>query len=418
MGCVYRAHDLSLDRTVALKVLPTDLNEPMLIARFKREARAQARLSHPNVVPIYFIGEQAGRHFFAMELVEGYSLDEALTEHERIDWQRALEYMIDVSKALRQAHERDLIHRDLKPGNLLVTPEGHVKVADFGLAKPIEEGDSALTQEGSFMGTPMYIAPEQAQGESVDHRADMYALGATFFHLLAGHPVFSAPTPMAMVVKHVSEKPPPIEEIVDDLPPKLSRILGRLLEKKPQDRFSDYDALLEALEDARPRRQPEAGFLVRATAWTLDVALIVASAIVYEYLPLIIYPIYFMAAWTTGWGTLGQWLFRLRVQRDDDAPLSAFGSLKRFAAMHWGMGVTALIIAIMHFGFGINEIDIKAGEVTTPGDPVLQIVIASAIGVVLVIWLLGAMVSAVHPRKRALHDLLTGTKVIYKLDSD
>ena len=221
-----------------------------------------------------------------------------------------------------------------------------------------------------------------------------------------------------MVVKHVSEPPPRIGEVVSDLPKKLARILERLLEKKPADRFADYDELLEALEDARPRVQPEAGFLVRAIAWGVDVGLVAATAALHDYAPLVVYPIYFIGAWALDRGTIGQWLFRLRVQNDDDSTLSVFDSVKRFVVMHWGAAAFMGIAAIMWFGFGIESVHFKGTDLTTPGNPVIQILFAGLMTATLIIWTIGALITAVHPRKRALHDILSGTKVTYKLDAD
>ncbi len=415
MGSVYRARDVSLERTVALKVLPADFHEPHLIERFKREARAQARLSHPNVVPIYFIGEQEGRHFFAMELVDGPSLEDMLRTSGALRWQQALEYMVDVARALRQAHQRGLIHRDLKPGNLLLTPEGHVKVADFGLAKPIEEGDGSLTQEGAFLGTPMYIAPEQARGKDVDHRADMYALGATFFHLLAGRPVFSAPTPVALVVKHVSEPPPHIDELVDELPTKFAAVLQRLLAKAPDERFADYDALIAALGAARPRSRERAGFLVRTSAWLVDLVLVMLTAFIHKDAPLVVYPAYMVGAWTWRGSTVAQKLFRIRVTNEDGTPLSLWQAIKRFVAMHWAVGVLALIVLFMRLGLGIDTISIKDTEVTSAGDIPTQVSIVVVMTVTVMLWLLGAVVAVFHPRKKAAHDIMADTTVTYRL---
>jgi len=418
MGTVYRARDVALERIVALKVLPEDLNEPALIARFKREARAQARLSHPNVVPIYFIGEQDTRHYFAMELVEGASLDAVLEERGALGWATALEYMLDVSRALRQAHQRGLIHRDLKPGNLLLTPEGHIKVADFGLAKPIVDEDQALTQEGAFLGTPMYIAPEQARGVDVDHRADMYAMGATFFHLLSGQPVFSAPTPMAVIVKHVSEPAPSIDSLGVEVPRAMIKILSRLLAKAPEDRFADYDALITALEAARPRVHPEAGLLVRSTGYALDVALIGLSALAWAPAPLILYPLYFIGAWTWRGRTLGQQLFQIETLRADNHSLALKDALKRFGAMHWGLGAFTAILLLMKYGLGIESINIKNMAIMSAGNQAMQLLILVVIIAIFIIWLGGVLMAAVHPRKRSAHDLLSHTKVTYRIEKN
>ncbi len=416
MGAVYRARDVALDRIVALKVLPEDFNKPVLVERFKREARAQARLSHPNVVPIYYIGEQDERHFFAMELVEGHSLDAILDEETVLKWPTAIEYMLDVCKALRQAHERGLIHRDLKPGNLLLTPEGLVKVADFGLARPIAKEDGALTQEGAFMGTPMYCSPEQARGQEVDHRTDMYALGATFFHLLSRRPVFSAPTAMALLLKHITEPAPRIEELGLDIPPGLAAIIARLLAKSPDDRFVDYDALIAALEAARPSKHVDAGTLVRAIACGVDVMLVMFTVVFWKNAPFIVYPLYFIGAWAWRGSTVGQWLFRIRTLREDGDALTLTDAFKRFGVTNWGAGVILLIGLVMYFGFGIESLHVGEHVVTSVRDLPAQVVGLLAVVAVCMVWLSVFFVGSFHPRKRCAQDLLTKTKVVYRLD--
>ncbi len=427
MGSVYRAHDTSLDRTVALKVLPPDFDEPRLLQRFKREARAQARLSHPNVVPIYFIGEDHGRHYFAMELVEGNSLDELVERREKLHWRQALELMDQVVDALEHAHQQDLIHRDLKPGNLLVTPDGTVKVADFGLAKPIEEGEGQLTEEGVFLGTPAYVAPEQAKADDVDHRADMYALGATFFHLVAGRPVFTASTPMAIAIKQVSEPPPSLSEAAPelDIPSEFKRLLSQLLAKDPDHRFRDYAELREAIDAARPHSEPRAGLLVRTLAWIVDLSVVgIASALTHPAVFYAGFPLYLIAAWALDRPTLGNWLFRLRVRRSDGSSLTPARALLRFALMHWGLLLLIPLSAgIGAIGTETREFELAGGEGSFeyPTTDILALdilfwFIAALLIITPILWLLGGLIAAFHPRKQTLHDLLADTGVTYRFD--
>lgn len=415
MGSVYRARDLSLDRIVALKVLPSEMTKPDLLERFKREARAQARLSHPNVVPIYFIGEDRGCHFFAMELVEGDSLDEIVSSREEFSWVDALEYMSQIVRGLRQAHERGLIHRDLKPANLLRSADGTIKIADFGLAKPIEEGAGELTKEGAFLGTPAYVAPEQAQAHEIDHRADMYALGATFFHLLARKPVFTATTPMAIAIKHVAEEPPVLHEIAP-VPVEFGKLISRLLAKNPDDRFEDYDALEEVIEKLRPVQAPDAGFLVRAAAFLVDL-LVIALVVGLIYAPAfyVVYPAYFLVAWTLDQPTLGSWLFRLRLKKEDGSSLRFFDSLKRFATMHWGLLLHTPLALIMVYVVGISEVNIENAVIVSEGDPTMQAIAAGIFGSIWALWVLSTFVIAIHPRKRGIHDLVAKSKVTYRV---
>jgi serine/threonine-protein kinase len=217
---VYVGHDRSLDRRVAIKVLPDELaTQPDLQERFVREARAQAQLNSPHVVHIYYIGHtpaasgETGSLFFAMELVEGGALENVLDGGEKLDAERARKLMIQVARGLRDAEAAGIIHRDIKPSNLLVDRNGDIKIADFGVAKPIRQRDSKITQEGAVVGSPLYMAPEQARGEAVDHRADMYSLGCTFYHLLSGAPPFDGPTPIVVVSKHLTATPAPLSEV-------------------------------------------------------------------------------------------------------------------------------------------------------------------------------------------------------------
>ncbi len=412
MGSVYRGYDISLQRAVALKVLPRDFarERPELVERFKREARSQARLSHPNVVPIYYIGEEEGLHFFAMELVEGESLADTLERGETLTATQAVDYMIQIASALEQARRRDLIHRDLKPANLLVTPDGTVKVADFGLAKPLDEGGVELTQEGSFMGTPLYIAPEQARGDEVDHRADMYALGATFFHLLTGRPVFEAPTPMGLAIKHVSEKAPDINDLRDDLPPRLTGVLQRLLSKDEDQRYGEYGELLDELDLIRQGANPPGGTFARSLAVAVDLALLSPTVCISGWLFLAAYPIYHLVCWNRFGTTLGKKLFHLKVRNADGSELSGADTIKRFATAHWGF-IAFAIIATATALSGISEISIDGSE--DPIELILVLGTAGLLWMVFVTWILGFFYAAIEPGKRSVYDLLIDSRVEY-----
>lgn len=253
MGLVWRAHDVSLDRPVALKVLTRELSQdPKLVERFVREARSQARLSHGNVVPIYYIGEQDGHMFFAMELIEGGSIADRMERGEFMASERQLlDLMIGVGRGLRHAHERGLIHRDVKPGNLLVDHDGHVKVADFGLARPINRnGKSKLTGQGEFLGTPWYCSPEQSRALELDHRSDIYGMAASFFHFATRRPLFGGKTPFAILAKHAAD-PPDLEPLTRQLSPDFIAVFDRMLQKSPADRFDDHDQLVQSLKSLR-----------------------------------------------------------------------------------------------------------------------------------------------------------------------
>ena len=217
MGTVYAARQTSVDRPVALKVLRPELaDDAQAVRRFMQEARALSALWHPNTVSIYDFGEtEAGLLFLAMELVVGRTLSELVVEG-GLPAGRACGLVAQILHALHEAHGAGIIHRDLKPDNVLVASSlGHeyLKVLDFGLARIVDEGHSALTQPGQVFGTPAYMSPEQAQGNAADHRADLYAVGCIFYELLAGRRLFISPQPLAVLVQHLRESPPRFEAL-------------------------------------------------------------------------------------------------------------------------------------------------------------------------------------------------------------
>ncbi len=253
MGDVYRGYDESLERSVAVKVLPSQLaRDADFVRRFHAEATAAAGVAHPNVVPIYFIGEDAGHHFFAMQCIEGESLAERLGRRGQFPVDEALELIGQCLAGLQAAHERGLIHRDIKPGNILLERgSGRAMLVDFGLVRRI--GQSAqMTATGVIMGTVDYIAPEQARGRKVDARVDIYALGVLFYQLLSGRMPFTADSPTAMIFQHAYEEPFPLEEAVPGLPPPVAQIVERMMAKEPDHRYPDCGAVLA---DVRAYRQ-------------------------------------------------------------------------------------------------------------------------------------------------------------------
>jgi hypothetical protein len=269
MGEVFLATDLALDRPVAVKVLAREIAEDAAFReRFIREARAQARINHPNICHIYFIGEQDGRMFFAMEYVDGENLGQRVERAGKLPYGEALDLVRQAAAGLAEAHRRGFTHRDVKPSNLLVDRHGVVKVADFGLVKDAARGDVADTGATAIVGTPLFMAPEQARGEPVDHRADIYALGVTLHTLVAGKPPFDGPTPLALVSKHLSEPRPKLEPAKGT--PLVDRLLDRMMAKKPAARFGSYDELLEALDQASPRVTRAGGIYPRAAAVVID----------------------------------------------------------------------------------------------------------------------------------------------------
>ena len=245
MGRVYRAHDPVLDRPVALKtVSPALLSRRDTIARFQREARAAARLSHPNIVTIYEVGEADGTRYIAMELVEGIELSEVLLAPDRYPLDQKVRMMVDVCRGLDFAHQMGVVHRDVKPANIRVARDGTVKILDFGIARL---GESDMTQAGIVLGTPSYLSPELLQGAPVDPRADMWAVGVILYEMLSGRRPFEAPTITALVHKIVSEPLPPLDAAALRLSPALVAVVSRALEKDPSRRFPDLGSMAAAL---------------------------------------------------------------------------------------------------------------------------------------------------------------------------
>ena len=248
MGEVYLARQVSLDRPVALKVLRREwASNPTYMARFESEAWAAAKLNHPNIVHIYSLGGLDDLRFIAMEYVEGTNLREYIKKKGVPDLPLALAVMRQSGLAVGAAGEAGLIHRDIKPENLLMTRKGQIKVADFGLAQLPEANRLHLTTPGTSLGTPMYMSPEQVQGKEVDHRSDLYSLGVTFYHMLAGVPPFHAETAVALALKHVSEKPLSLARHRPDLPRPLVALVMKLMAKSPGDRYASAGEMLKDL---------------------------------------------------------------------------------------------------------------------------------------------------------------------------
>ncbi len=250
MGEVYLATDVALDRSVALKVLGREISDdPTSRDRFVREARAQARINHPNICHIYFIGEQYGRLFFAMELVEGENLQQRIDRMGRLPHGEVVDLARMAAAGLAEAHKYGFTHRDVKPSNLMIDKHGVLKVADFGLVDAAPRGENEDNAAAAIVGTPRYMAPEQSRGESVDFRADMYALGVTLHHLIAGAPPFGGRTVTELVAQHLGEPRPRFAEDTAHL----EALCDRLMAKRPVDRFASYDELLASLEQVRSR---------------------------------------------------------------------------------------------------------------------------------------------------------------------
>src|SRR5580704_15260988 len=226
MAQVYRARDRQLDRPVALKVLFPELSvDRAFVERFRREAQAAANLSHPNIVPVCDWGEDAGSYFIVMEFVDGRPLSALLREVGPLEPFRAAEIAAQVAAALASAHRHGVVHRDIKPGNVLITDDGQVKVTDFGIARAVNTEES-LTQTGAVMGTATYFSPEQAEGIGVDAR-----------------PPFLGETPVSVASKHVRDEPPPLRSLRATVPPDLEAVIAKAMAKTPDQRYASADDL-------------------------------------------------------------------------------------------------------------------------------------------------------------------------------
>jgi beta-lactam-binding protein with PASTA domain/predicted Ser/Thr protein kinase len=243
MADVFLARDSLLDRPVAVKVLfPEFATDPTFVQRFRREAQAAANLSHPNIVSVYDWGEEGGTYFIVMEYVEGRSLAQTIKDEGRLHADRAADITTDVAAALGFAHRNGVVHRDVKPGNVLISPSGQVKVADFGIARAVSNQEN-LTQAGTVMGTATYFSPEQARGESVDPRSDVYSLGVVLYEMLTGRPPFTGDSPVAVAYKHVQETPPPPRSRNPDIPPALEAVVLKAMAKDTADRYASAEDL-------------------------------------------------------------------------------------------------------------------------------------------------------------------------------
>src|SRR4051812_37389081 len=249
MADVYLVEDQQLGRRVALKLLYRHLAEDVqFVERFRREASSAAGLQHQSIVGIFDRGEWDGTYYIAMEYIEGHTLKEIIRERGPAPPEAAVDVVLQILRAARFAHQRGVVHRDIKPHNVLIDEDGRVKVADFGIARA---GASDMTETGSIMGTAQYLSPEQAQGRPVDARSDLYSIGIVLYELLTGRVPFDAESAVTVALKQVSEPPVPPREIAPAIPPALEGVVLRAMEKDPARRFADADEFIEALHRAR-----------------------------------------------------------------------------------------------------------------------------------------------------------------------
>jgi len=247
MGVVYSAHDGLMERMVAIKVMMTDLeDDPETSTRFYREARAAGQLVHPNIITIFDMGEDDGRPFIVMEMVQGWTLNKYLERPEAADIEKKIDLMLQICAGLHAAHTHGIFHRDVKPGNLLVGQHGELKVVDFGIARL---ASSSMTASGLIVGTPDYMSPEQARGPDVDQRSDIFSVGAVFYLMLTGRKPFSAADPISVLTKVQTEAPLPIRD--SEAPPALTRLIMKALAKDPAERYQSCARMIAELEHVR-----------------------------------------------------------------------------------------------------------------------------------------------------------------------
>src|SRR5450755_147355 len=248
MGVVYKAYETSLNRFVAVKMLAEALlDDESVKERFLREARSMAALNDPHIIQIYFIGDDAGQTYFVMEFVDGESLGSLLKREVKLKPEQAAKIIYQTAQGLTTAHDRGVIHRDIKPGNLMISARGSVKIADFGIALTTQDFSKKLTSTGEFVGTPGYLSPEVCLGKPVDQRSDIFSLGIVLFECLAGRMPFTDESPLGLMLEVVKAEIPDVCTLNAEVDPELSRILGRMIAKDPAERYQSCQELVDDL---------------------------------------------------------------------------------------------------------------------------------------------------------------------------
>ncbi len=258
MAVVYKAKQISLNRTVAIKVLPRRFSEnPEYVQRFYKEGQAAGKLNHPNIVQAIDVGEAGGYHYFVMEFVQGKTIADDINTGRVFPEQEAIEIIIQVCHALQHAHAHGLVHRDVKPKNIMINEQGVVKLADMGLARETTDIEAAQSEEGKAYGTPYYIAPEQIRGKiDIDGRADIYGLGATFYNMVTGRVPFTGDDSAEIMKKHLKEKLVPPDHINTSLSAGVSEVIEIMMAKHREDRYKNVEEVLLDLEALREGHAP------------------------------------------------------------------------------------------------------------------------------------------------------------------
>ncbi|MFA7237441.1 MAG: serine/threonine-protein kinase [Phycisphaeraceae bacterium] len=300
MATVFQAKQMSLDRIVAIKVLPKRFtSDPQFVERFYAEGRAAAKLNHPNIVQAYDVGKAGDYHYFVMEYVEGDTVHDYLVKNGKYEEGEALRIIIQIAEALKHAHEKGFMHRDVKPKNIMLAPGGVAKLADMGLARSISDRELAEQEQGKAYGTPYYISPEQIRGEvSIDFRCDIYALGATFYHMVTGRVPFDGANPSAVMHKHLKQTLTPPDHVNPQLTTGVGEIIEVMMAKDRKNRYASTGDLLEdlkAVASGEPPMQARKRFEMSSLAGLEESGRAVETVEVVGAAPLTEQPVFWVA---------------------------------------------------------------------------------------------------------------------------
>src|SRR6201747_754316 len=269
MSTVYLARDTTLDRSVAVKVMHREMSEqPDQLERFRQEARAVAKFSHPNVVSVIDAGEDGGFPYIVFEYVEGETLKQRIARLGALDTQEALAYAIEIARGLTVAHARNMVHRDIKPQNVLIDAEGRAKLTDFGISRQLEQ--DGMTATGRVLGTTDYVAPEQAMGHPVDPRSDIYSLGVVLYEMLVGQVPFHADSQVGVAMKHVNEDLPDVQQRRPEISAATALVVGRSTDKDPAERYQQVGEMIDDLSTALEVEAARAGSTTGEATSVLD----------------------------------------------------------------------------------------------------------------------------------------------------